>query len=101
MTFYEGVLLRSDSHVITEHIVLIGYNQTSLSRNSIIRAGTSLSHMKCREFKKVSQQNLTCCPGSLVVLDRFGLVIRDSEVQLYFPAPHLGHIMAYQLRVVN
>ena len=45
--------------------------QSNLAIPDLDNTDTSLSHMKCCEFKKISQQNLTCYPGLLVVPDRF------------------------------
>ena len=61
------------------------YRQSNLAVPELDNTDTSLSRMKCCGFKKISQQNLTCFPGSLVVLNRFfGFwFFRDSEVRLY------------------
>jgi len=45
--------------------------QSNLAIPELDNTDTSLSCMKCYEFTKFSQQSLTCCPGSLVVPDRF------------------------------
>ena len=45
--------------------------QSNLAIPDFDNTDASLSLMKCCGFKKISQQNLTCCPGSLVVPDRF------------------------------